>query len=150
MKIFCDTNVLLEYIQQRKHVREVEQVLEFAVANNHELYISFGSFYTLTYLIERYLKEENLEKNVRLEKLRTILNGILDLFQFAVQDPQSIVDGVNDKLFSDLEDSYQAHTAISESCDLILTINVKHFRLIMEKGPIEVLSPQDFIQTFFQ
>ncbi|MBQ8153893.1 MAG: hypothetical protein IJ069_09495 [Prevotella sp.] len=116
MKIFCDTNILLEYIQQRKYVHEVEQVLKFAVANNHELYISYGSFYTITYLVERYLKEENLENNIRLEKLRTILNGILDLFQFAIQTPQSIVDGVNDTLFSDLEDSYQAHTAVNESC----------------------------------
>jgi len=72
----------------------------------------------------------------------------LDLFQFAIQIPQSIVDGVNDTLFSDLEDSYQAHTAVNESCDMILTINVKHFKLVMEEGVIEVLSPQDFMQRF--
>ena len=30
MKIFCDTNILLEFIQQRKLVQQVEQVLSFA------------------------------------------------------------------------------------------------------------------------
>lgn len=38
MKIFCDTNILMEYIQQRKLVQEVEQVLSFAEKNGHLFY----------------------------------------------------------------------------------------------------------------
>jgi len=148
MKIFCDTNILLEYIQQRRLVQQVEQVLSFAEKNGHVLYISFGSFYTITYLVERYLKEEDLDKEARLEKLRMILNGVLDLFQFAIPSPISMADGVNDKLFSDLEDSYQAHSAIEQGCDIILTIDVKHFGKLSESRVIEVIDPQAFIDKF--
>ena len=99
MKIFCDTNILMEYIQQRKLVQEVEQVLSFAEKNGHLLYISFGSFYTITYLVERYLKDETLDKEARVEKLRTILT--IDVKHFGklsesgaieVIDPQAFIE----------------------------------------------------------
>ena len=145
MKIFCDTNILLEFIQQRKFAKEVEQVLSFAESNGHQLCISIGSFYTTTYLAECYLKEEQLPQKERIEKLRAIMNGILDLFLFAQQSPEAISEGVNDELFSDLEDSYQAHAAMGEGCDVIITINEKHYRKLAESGKIEVLTPVDFI-----
>ncbi|MBQ9204033.1 MAG: hypothetical protein IJ155_07325 [Prevotella sp.] len=148
MKLFCDTNILLEFIQQRKFAQEVEQVLSFAEANDYPLYISTGSFYTTTYLVECYLKEERQPKEQRIEKLRTVMNGILDLFHFARLSPVTLSDGVNDELFSDLEDSYQAHAAMEEGCDVILTINVKHFKNLAESGAIEVLSPTDFISKY--
>ena len=148
MKIFCDTNILLEFIQQRKLVQQVEQVLSFAEKNDHLLYISFGSFYTITYLVERYLKDENLSKEGRIEKLRIILNGVLDLFQFAVPSSFAMAEGVNDLLFSDLEDSYQAHTAIEQGCDLILTIDLRHFSKLSESGAIDVMDPQTFIEKY--
>ncbi len=148
MKIFCDTNILLEFIQHRKLVRQVEQVLSFAERNDFMLYISFGSFYTITYLVERYLKDENLSKEGRIEKLRIILNGVLDLFQFAVPSSFAMAEGVNDLLFSDLEDSYQAHTAIEQGCDLILTIDLRHFSKLSESGAIDVMDPQTFIEKY--
>ena len=148
MKIFCDTNVLMEYIQQRRLVQEVEKVLKFAEQNGHQLYISFGSFYTITYLVERYLKMENLDKNSRIEKLRMILNGVLDLFQFALPSPIAMEKGVNDQLFSDLEDSYQAHSALEQGCDMILTIDLKHFCKLIDCGTIEVVDPQLFIEKY--
>ena len=148
MKIFCDTNILLEYFQQREKVHEVERVLKYAEENGHLLFISIGSFYTITYLIERYLKEEKLEKEERIEKLRRILRGIFDLFQFTLQSPASIEDGVNDGFFSDLEDSYQAHAALEEGCDVLVTINTKHFSMFSENNTLEILDPQGFIDKF--
>ena len=77
MRIFCDTNILMEFIQQRRFVQQVEQVLSYAEKNGHLLYISLGSFYTITYLVERYLKEEDLDKDTRIEILRTVIKLIL-------------------------------------------------------------------------
>ena len=148
MRIFCDTNILMEFIQQRRFVQQVEQVLSYAEKNGHLLYISLGSFHTITYLVERYLKEEDLDKDTRIEKLRTILNGVLDLFRFAIPSPIAIAEGVNDKLFYDLEDSYQAHSAIEQGCDMILTIDVKHFSKLSGNGIIEVIDPQAFIDKY--
>ena len=150
MKIFCDTNIIMEYIQQRRYSKQVEQALGYAEANDCILYISFGSFYTITYLVERYLKEEHLEKGARLEKHRTILNGVLDLFQFSVPSTKAMADGVNDEHFSDLEDSYQAHAALEQGCDMILTIDIKHYGHLNGKSSITVIDPITFVERFCQ
>jgi len=89
-----------------------------------------------------------LDKDTRIKKLRTILNGVLDLFRFAIPSPIAIAEGVNDKLFCDLEDSYQAHSAIEQGCDMILTIDVKHFSKLSGNGIIEVIDPQTFIDKY--
>ena len=34
MTIFCDTNILLEYLQQRQYVAEVKKILSSAIKNN--------------------------------------------------------------------------------------------------------------------
>ena len=148
MKIFCDTNILMEYIQQRNEVQHVEQVLRYAEQEKHTLYISLGSFYTLTYLIEKYIKLEQLKKEERIDKLREILNGILDLFHFTFQTSDAIKDGVNDETFTDLEDSYQAHAAESEGCDVILTIDTNHFKEYKNNNGISVVSPLEFINNY--
>ena len=148
MKIFCDTNILMEFIQQRKLALEVERVLSFAESNAHQLYISVGSFFTTTYLVECYLKQEQLPKEIRLERLKSIMNGILDLFLFAQLSGETLSDGVNDQLFSDLEDSYQAHAAMAEGCDAILTIDIKHFKNLADSGSMEILNPQGFIERY--
>ena len=54
MKIFCDTNIIMEYLQQRSQCETVEKLLVYAFKEKHSLYISFGSFYAITYLVERY------------------------------------------------------------------------------------------------
>ena len=114
----------------------------------YSLYISYGSFYTLTYLVEKYLKHEGQEKEVRVAKLREILNGVLDLFQFAGQNGDTMKEGVNDALFSDLEDSYQAHAAEAEGCDVLLTIDINHFSAFEGASALSVLTPQQFVDTY--
>lgn len=94
MKIFCDTNIIMEYLQQRSQCETVEKLLVYAFKEKHSLYISFGSFYTITYLVERYLKAESLSKEERMDKLRAILNGILNTFGFAYQTSYSIKTGL--------------------------------------------------------
>lgn len=54
MTIFCDTNIVLEFLQERKLVDEVRRIIAHAISNGDDLFISFGSFYTITYLTEIY------------------------------------------------------------------------------------------------
>lgn len=148
MNIFCDTNIIMEYLQQRNQYALVEKVFLYATNGNHNLFISFGSFYTITYLSEKYLKRENLSKEDRIKKLRLILNGIFETFRFAYQTSNGMKSGVNDNNFDDLEDSYQAHIAQESGCDILLTINDKHFAAFAEKSSIKVLTPQQFIDKY--
>ena len=76
------------------------------------------------------------------------MNGILDVFQLTFQTSQSLRNGVNDLTFNDLEDSYQAHATEEANCNVILTIDRKHFSDYAQKSTIEVLTPQQFIDKY--
>lgn len=74
-------------------------------------YISQSSFYTITYLLEIYLKKnESLSKEERLNKLRNILNNIL------------LMSDIWDNKFSDIKDSYQYQNAIAKQCEYLITV----------------------------
>ncbi len=149
MRIFCDTNIVLEYLQQRQFSAKVGQILTRSVNNGDQLIISIGSFYTITYLTERYLKSDtSLSKGDRITRLRYILNGVLGMFQLADQYENSISNGVNDALFDDLEDSYQAHVAEDNGCDVLLTIDEKHFAKFKEIAGVKVMTPLSFIENY--
>ena len=82
MTIFCDTNIVLEFLQERKLVDEVRRIIAHAISSGDDLFISIGSFYTITYLTEIYLKEDKtLDKAGRIARLRYILNGVLGTFK---------------------------------------------------------------------
>jgi predicted nucleic acid-binding protein len=149
MTIFCDTNIVLEFLQERKLVDEVRRIIAHAISSGDDLFISIGSFYTITYLTEIYLKEDKtLDKAGRIARLRYILNGVLGTFKLAEQHSQSMYDGVNDALFDDLEDSYQAHVAEGMGCDVLLTINDKHFSRYTDNAHLTVVTPVSFIDKF--
>jgi predicted nucleic acid-binding protein len=149
MNIFCDTNIVLEFLQERKQVEEVRRIIAHAISNGDELFISIGSFYAITYLTEIYLKtDKTLDKSGRIARLRYILNGVLGTFKLAGQHPKSMYDGVNDALFDDLEDSYQAHVAEGMGCDVLLTINDKHFSRYAASAPLTVVTPVSFIDRY--
>lgn len=149
MKIFCDTNIIIEFLQERQQAPLVRRILMYAASSRAELCISFGSFYTITYLVEGYLKKDKrLQGESKLIELREILNGILDSFQLIGANDRCFKKGVNDLHFSDLEDSYQAHIAEEFGCDVLLTINRKHFEQFANSSTMPVLTPQDFIDAY--
>lgn len=151
MTIFCDTNIVLEYLQQRRYAVEVEKILTGAIQNGDDLYISVGSFYTITYLTEKYMKNDTaLTKEQRQGRLRFILNGILGMFKLCDRYSDYLREGVNDMKFDDLEDSYQAHAAQDMGCDVLLTINRQHFSRFAEQSIVKVMTPQSFIDAYLR
>lgn len=63
MKVFLDTNILMESITNRAHSTEVARIYNLYKIGVIDCYISQGSFYTITYLLEAYLKKnESLDK----------------------------------------------------------------------------------------
>lgn len=149
MKIFCDTNIVMEFLLQRQFADQVSRIISNSLENDDELLISFGSFYTITYLTERYLKNDHsLSKVERIERLRLILNSVLDTFRLADQFSSSLNEGVNDQSFDDLEDSYQAHVAEEAECNILLTINDRHFANYSKMSSVKVKTPVDYIREF--
>ena len=149
MKVFFDTNVVLEFLQKRAQADMVEKALDIISSNNSTKHISVGSFYTLTYLIERHIrKTTTLSSSDRIQELRTILLGILDDFCITLHDSVTLRSGVENEKFDDLEDSYQAEVAIHSGCDVLLTINTKDFQGMSSDARINILTPSEFVQLY--
>ena len=60
MRIFLDTNILVELIENRSSADYVYEIISHCATDEHQLFISIGGFYTLTYLIDRHLKQDGL------------------------------------------------------------------------------------------
>lgn len=147
MKIFLDTNILLEYFCNRTQAKVVEEILQYIENKKIGGYISVGSFYTLIYLIDTNLKKNKYFNPERLMLLREILEGILS--QIQIISITDLLPAVLDEQFSDLEDSCQYHTALSANCDFLITLNERDFKNVTSSD-ICIVTPERFLTEYFK
>ena len=107
MKVFLDTNVLIEFIERRQYSDCVFTILDRCSNAGSNLYMSVGGFYTITYLVDRHLKQEGKNNPERLEELKSILKYILSICDIASLTKDGILSCLNSDEFVDLEDGYQ-------------------------------------------
>lgn len=112
-----------------------------------EKVLSCDSFYTLTYLIESYLKKEKLEKDKRISELRRILNGLL--LEYYIESEIDWKAGIDDIHFTDIEDSYQYQAALSSGCDVLLTLNTRDFQHATSAS-LKIYSPSEFLAEYVE
>lgn len=143
MNIFCDTNIIVEYLEKRLQFQAVERILQLPT-DKCKLYLSEGSFYTITFLVDRQLRRLEIYNPERLEQERKILSRILDTFDIAHAEKNGLLQGVASESFKDLEDSYQYQAALNCGADVLLTINIKDFQE-EASSKVKILTPQDFI-----
>lgn len=142
MRIFLDTNVILEFFIEREDVRTAALLFNRLAEEKAELLMTEGSFYTMLFLIDKYLKKElGLTGKVRVEALRSIAVKIVNSIRIAGHDNDSLLRGVENIQFKDIEDSCQHEAAVAADCDYIITYNVKDF----PHSALPVLSPCDYL-----
>ena len=145
MRVFLDTNILMESITNRSHSIEIARIYNLYKNGVIDCYISQGSFYTITYLVEAYLKKtESLSKEQRLDKLRNILNNILLMSDICDISNEELSKGIWDANFTDIEDSYQYQNAIAEQCEYLIKKKKKDF--YTDNDQIEIVTPEEFIR----
>lgn len=144
MRIFCDTNILTEFLEKRLQFDAVSKVL--ALADGHELFLSEGGFYTITFLVDKQLRRMSVVNPERLVKERRMLLRVLETFQISAATKEGLKRGVIDGSFKDLEDSYQLQAALNCGADVLLTINIKDFEGAMEDRRIKIMTPLSFVQ----
>lgn len=132
----------LEILLHREHFNEANRLLSFLSDGKHHLYITAGGFYGLLFTVDKYFRKVLLMQNpIRTESVRAVIRQILSIVDVAGQDKQTLLDGISDMGFMDLEDSCQHQAAISTGCDYLLTFNVKDYPM----AAIPVLTPQEFM-----
>ena len=142
MKVFLDTNVILEFFIEREDVRTESQLFKRLKDAKAELYMSVGSFYTMLFLIDKYLRKELvLTGDDRIATLRSLALKIVKAINVAEHDSESLIRGVENIQYKDIEDSCQHEAALAKGCDCIITYNVKDY----PHSLLPVLSPNDFL-----
>ena len=145
MKVLVDTNVILEVILQREQVNVAKSCLSMLSQGNHEAYLTVGGFYGMLYTIDNYLRKVmELKKPNRIDALRSIMKQILNKFQVAEHDRNSLLRSIDDKAFSDLEDSCQYQAALKSGCTLLITFNERDYDL-SDDSPVKVMTPQEVL-----
>ena len=147
MNVFLDTNIFLEYFEQRREYESVGKV--FSAIEDRQLkgFVSIGCIYTLAYLIRMELKRQGIHRPLQTERLRSLLAVILRLVTPVSVSHQRLKVGTADEAFDDVEDSFQYQTALQAKCDALITINLRDYSGA-DTSKIEVLSPTEFVGKY--
>ncbi len=134
MKLFLDTNVMLDFLGEREPFYiSAAKIATLADKRKLKIMVSALSFATVSYFLTKY---EGLKKTK--DKLRKfkIISGICELDELIIEK------GLNSD-FSDFEDSLQYFSALRTECDIIITRNGKDFK----KSQIPVMTPNEFLNS---
>ena len=134
MKLFLDTNVMLDFLGEREPFYiSAAKIATLADKRKLKIIVSAISFATVSYFLTKY---EGLE--VTKDKLRKfkIISGICELDELIIEK------GLNSN-FPDFEDSLQYFSALRTECDIIVTRNGKDFK----KSQIPVMTPDEFLYS---
>ena len=147
MKVFLDTNIFLEYFEQRREYQTVSQLLNAMEDGRLKAVVSVGCIYTLAYLIRVELKRQDIHRPEQTERLRATLNIVMTMVTAVGLSHKRLSAGINDQAFDDVEDSFQYQCAIQNKCDALVTINLRDYRGT-DMSQMEILSPTEFVEKY--
>lgn len=134
MRVFLDTNILLDAIVKRNdpHLTEnATMILSLGEERVIDLYMSVLSVPTIAYVLR------NMSASAKKGVIRNI-SSVVRILPSLAGHVDAMLEGNTD----DIEDALQIQSAMEGSCNLIITRNGKDF----SSSPIPVLSPDDFLR----
>jgi len=134
MKVFLDTNVMIDLIVERTPFYEqIAKIVTIAEKNKIELFTSSLSFVNTFYVANKEFEKKAVIES--LKKFRVVCNvSIIDELTI---DKSLLSD------FEDFEDAVQYNSALFQECSLIITRDKKGFK----NAKISVLSPIEFLAS---
>jgi len=134
MKLFWDTNVMLDFLGERKpFYTSAAKIATLADKREVKVIVSALSYATISYFLTKY-EGLNGTKN-KLRKFK-VISEICELDELIIEK------GLNSD-FSDFEGSLQYFSALRTECDIIITRNGKDFK----KSQIPVMTPDEFLNS---
>lgn len=134
MRIFIDTNILVDLICKRERfVENAKKIFLYAFDQKITLAISALSYINILYIAKRYdFKQEEIIKT-----LQQIAN-----FTVITEFDEDIIKLALASDWQDLEDAVQYYSALTTGIDYIVTRNQKDFL----KSHIPVVSPDEIVK----
>ena len=137
MKVFVDTNVVLDFLLKREDVFEdARMIMALGYNKRCDLYMSSLSFSNIAYIARKQLKGDALYECF--SEIRELLS-VSPVTQ--VELDQAIL-----LRASDFEDALQYNSAKTVGADCILTRNTKDFQF----SEIVILTPSEFVKKMMQ
>jgi predicted nucleic acid-binding protein len=135
MKVFLDTNILLDYLEERKPFDEdAIKILTLGYLTKLELFCSAVSFTTLFYYLRKI--HGGQKALMALKDIRKIV--------FPTEVNALIISRALDSSITDFEDAIQLESAITIiNLHCIITRNIRDFKT----KEILVQTPKEFLQT---
>ena len=138
MRVFLDTNILLDIIEGRQQfLLASSNVFDLGIKGQIEMFATPLTFANCVY---------TARKNVGYEQAISGLRSLKSYVKIAVMDDVQVTEALGSDM-PDFEDMLQYKAAVSAKCDVIITRDKKrHF----PSNGIPVLSPEDFLNEFIR
>lgn len=135
MKVFVDTNVLMDVLLDREpFVGDSQQVWLLAERGKLQGLVSALSFPNIYFVLRKLSGSERAARTMSM---------LRDVFRPVMCDEQ-ILNQAIDADFKDFEDAIQYFSAIRADADCIVSRNPKHF----PSPDISVLTPSEFLAAY--
>ncbi len=130
-RIFLDTNILIDYIDNREGADNAEQIFACGFSGEALLFASSLTFANLAYIIKGRTQEEKYDALKQMA-------GVVEILSLGKQEVMlSIAQPV-----SDFEDMLQYQCAKTANCDYIVTNDRRHY----DFSDIPHLSSASFVE----
>jgi len=136
MKVFLDTNVLLDYGQARKGFAYADAIFQLGSLGYINLYASYLSYANINYILRHLPQDERYE----------ILKALYEDTNVISCDTMQLKYALSHKV-KDFEDMLQYCSALSVGCDVIITNNIDDY---IEFCEIPFMTPLEFLNNFFK
>ena len=139
MKVFLDTNVLLDVLARREPFYAASaEIWSLAESGAVQGYISAISFNNIYYVIRKTAGKRNADKALRI---------LRDIFVPVAPDTL-ILNQAIDSTMNDFEDAIQIHSAIRAGADCLITRNPGHFKAV--ETNLAISTPDEFLAVWHQ
>lgn len=129
-RIFLDTNILIDYIDNRAGADNAEQIFACGFSGEALLFASALSFANIAYIIKRLTQEEKYDALSQMANVVEIVNLRKQEVIAAIAQP-----------VKDFEDMLQYQCAKAAGCDYIVTNDRRHY----DFSDIEHFTSSDFV-----
>lgn len=134
MKIFVDTNILLDVALQREpHLAGSDRVVKWCEAHPRHAFIAWHSVSNVYYLLQKQLDDTSA---------REFITTLLDVFEVAETDTASAKHALHLPI-SDFEDALQTVAAVAVGADVVVTRDKSDYA----GSPIPAQIPDEFLAS---
>ena len=135
MKVFLDTNVLIDFMAERQGYPAAAALFELATDKKLELAYSALTVANAFYILRKQYTNTELTEAFEMQQSVVEVCGV---------SSQDVNMALKDK-WTDGEDAIQYHSALSSHTDVILTHNTNDF----QRSSLPVMTPENFLDTYF-